>query len=309
MNLPEFNMPVSQDDWTKHRNGFHDKMTRCTRRSDKHHIPSNINILRLSTDFGGSKQEESWNGILKFLDGCGYDTEDTRMMDPSEVDLLFISAEPDRRGDVENLLDIIRRGFLGLVLRDEVLVSGLGAPGDSPYDPPTDSPLLAGTDFAAHGACIIHGYISTLHDPRAKLGKHVAMMLVLEEEIQNSGMTIPNIETASGKIDAFRSLLKQRRHTAGEARWVFAVFDMLRHVRNYFSHTPPLPRTIAGIEKARKEIDALAKQYGRALRAPRVPGTQNPDAALKRWNTQLTQITARWIIEYFQAYPVQAGAP
>lgn len=247
--------------------------------------------------------------ILKFLDGSGYDTADTRMTDPSEADMVFISAEPDRREDVEHILDIIRRGFLGLVLRDEVLVSGLGAPGGSPYNLHANMPLLVGTDFAVYGACIIHGYISTLHDRRVQLGKHVTMMLELERDIQNSGITIPNIEIASGKIDAFRSLLKRRGHTGGEARWVLAVFDLLLHMRNYFPHTPPSQKTMDGIKKATKEIDDLAKQYGRALRAPRGPRTQNPDAPLKRWNTQLTQILSRWIDEYFQAYPVQAGSP
>lgn len=307
--LPEFNIPASQDEWNKHGSVFHGKMTRCTRRDDIPHIPSNLNILRLSTDFGGPKQAESWDGILKFLDASGYDTEDTRMTGPREADLLFISAEPNRRGDVVHLLDMIAGGFLGLVLRDEVLVSGLGVPGSSPYEPPTYRPLLLGTDFAAHGACLIHGYINTLHDPRARLGKHGGMMLALEQKIQSSGIVGSDSGNASGKTKAFQSLLKRRRHVDGEARWVFAAFKLLRHTRNRFAHMPTLPKTEAGINEAADEIDDLAKEYSRELQAPRKPGTQDQAGVEKRWTTQLTQITTRWIDEYLQAYPVQAGAP
>lgn len=309
MELPKFNTLTSQDEWNKHGSVFHDKMTRCTGRNDIPHIPSSLNILRLSTDFDGPKQAESWDGILKFLDASGYDAEDARTTDPKEADLLFISAEPNRHGDVEHILDMIAGGFLGLVLRDEVLVSGLGVPGSSPYEPPTYRPLLLGTDFAAHGACIIHEYINTLHDPRAQLGKHVGMMLALEQKIQNSGITIPDIKNASGKTDAFQSLLERQGHVEGEARWVFAAFKLLRHTRNLFAHTPTLPKTEAGIAEAADEIDDLAKEYNRDLRSPRGHGTQDRRGAVKRWTTQITQITTRWIDDYLQAYPVQAGSP
>ena len=308
MNLPEFNMPVSQDDWAKSRSGFHDKMTRCTRRNTNDHIPSSINILRLSTDFGGPKQEESWGGILEFLDSSGYDVEDTRMTEPREADLLFISAEPDRRGDVEHLLDMIKQGFLGLVLRDEVLVSGLGVPDSGPYNRQNNEPLQVGTDFAVYGACIIHEHISTLLDRRVQLGKHVTMMLELEEDIQNSGMTIPNGNVAAGKIDAFQSLLKNRGHVGGEARWVLAVFDLLRHTRNAFVHIPTLQKSIDGIEEAGGRIDSLAKEYNRELHLTQTSSIQKMKGALKKWNTQLTQITSHWIDKYLQAYPVQSNS-
>lgn len=303
MSLPKFDVPSSQAEWDMHMKGFRTKMARCTRRNGIQNIPTNLNILRFSTDFDGPLQTESWAGIHTFLDVSGYDIQDTQMTEPREADLLFISIDPGRLKDVEYLASTIAQGFLGLMPRDEVLVSGPGVPGHSPYDAPLNAPLLLSTDFMAYGMCLIHGYISTLHDPRTRLGKHLVMMLLLEGKLQNSGIAGTNAENAFDKTEAFRSLLEQRGHMGGEARWVLAVFDLLRHSRNFLSHTPPLQKSVKGVEDAVRVIDGLATEYNRLLWAPRKSNIQDPDGAWKRWTTQLTQITAGWIDEYLKNNP------
>lgn len=303
MSLPKFDVPSSQAEWDMRMKGFHTKMTRCTRMDGIQNIPSNLNILRLSTDFDGPQQAESWAGIQTFLGVSGYDIEDMQMTEPREADLLFISTDPDRLMDVEYLVSMIAQGFLGLMPKDEVLVSGPGKPGHSPYDQPPNMPLLLSTDFMVYGMCLIHGYITALYDPRTRLGKHISMMLLLEGKLQNSGIAGTDADRAFDKTEAFKSLLKQRGHVDGEARWVFAVFDMLRHLRNYFGHTPPLPKSISGAEGAKCVINDLAIEYGRPHLALRDSGIQDPNGVRKRWVTQLTQITASWIDEYLKNNP------
>lgn len=283
--------------------GFHTKMTRCDRKNSIQNIPSNINILRLSTNFDGPQQAESWAGIQTFLDVSGYNMQDAQMTEPREADLLFISTGQDRLKDVEYLASTIAQGFLGLMPKDEVLVSGLGISDHSPYDVPPNAPLLLNTDFMAYGMCLIYGHITTLHDPRTLLGKHIVMMLLLEGKLQSSGIAGTDADNAFDKTEAFRSLLEQWGHMDGEARWVLAVFDLLRHSRNLLSHTPRLQKSVEGVEEAVRVIDDLAKEYNRSLWAPRNSNTQDWGGAWKKWTTQLTQITSGWIDEYLKSNP------
>ena len=208
---------------------------------------------------------------------------------------------PNKYGDWH--ASTIAQGFLGLMPKDEVLVSGSGIPGHSPYDVPSNAPLLLNTDFMAYGMCLIHGYITTLHDPRTLLGKHIVMMLLLEGKLQSSGIAGADADNAFDKTEAFRSLLEQRGHMDGETRWVLAVFDLLRHSRNLLSHTPRLQKSVEGVEEAVRVIDDLAKEYNRSLWAPRNSNTQDWGGAWKKWTTQLTQITAGWIDEYLKSNP------
>lgn len=304
VDLPEFNIPPGQAEWDKRTKGFHARMTRCVRREGISNIPPNLNILRLSICFEESKQVESWNGIRTFLDVSGYDTRDTQMTEPREADMLFISTDSDRFGDAKYIIDMIAQGFLGLIPRDDMLVSGPGIPGSSPYNAPINQPLLLSTDFTGYGACLIHGYITTLRDPRALLGRYVTMMLLMEGKLQGSGIASPDTKYAGDKIEAFRALLEKREHVCGEERWVLAVLNLLRHIRNYLSHIPPLQETLDKIEDAIDKIDDLAKEYKRPLWAPRESNIQDLDGAWKRWLTLLTQIAWRWIDEYLQTHPV-----
>lgn len=308
MSLPKFDTPLKQVEVDTHLNGFYIKMVRCTRRAGIQNIPPIINILRLSTDFNGFQQKESWDSILTFLNVSGYDVQDIQATKVRDADLLFISVDSDRLKDVEYLTSMIAQGFLGLMPRDEILVSGAGTPGRSPYDVPINAPILLGTDYAVYGMCLIHGYIRAYGDIRTLQSRYMSMMILLEGKIHD-GMVGPGVkvESAGDKIKAFETLLKDRKHVDGEARWVLAVLNLLRNLRNFVSHTPPLPKTRGGVDDAIKVIHELVVEYNRPLGKPQDP-TKNIYGVEKRWITQLVQITSRWIDEYIQAYPVKSGS-
>lgn len=307
MSLPEFNVPSNQAEWDRHMKGFRTRVMRCTRRKDVYNIPPNLNILWLSADFDESKQVDAGNGIRTFLEVSGYNIQDTQLTERNEADLLFISTDGGMEKAVSYLVSTISYGFLGLVPKHDMLVSGPGVPGGSPYKIP-NGPLWVSTDFMVYGMCLIHEYIRTLHDPGALCGRHITMMLELEGKLLQTGIATSKHKNASNKSDALRSLLKKRGHADGEARWVFAVFNLLRHARNFFGHTPPLQKDEVCFEKAQHAIEDLATEYGRPLGVPRESNIQDSYSGTKRWTTQLTQITMRWIDEYVQAYPVQSGA-
>lgn len=308
MSLPKFDTPLKQVEFDTHLNVFDTKMVRCTRRDGVQNIPPIINILRLSTDFNGFQQKESWDNIRTFLNVSGYEVQDIQAINIRDADLLFISVDSNRLKDVEYLTSMIAQGFLGLMPRDEILVSGPGPgiDGRSPYNVPLNTPILSGTDYAAYGMCLIHGYIRTYNDIRTLQSRYISMMLLLEGKIHD-GMIGPGVkvESAGDKIKAFETLLKDRKHADGEARWVLAVLKLLRNLRNFLSHTPPLPKTRKGVDDAMRVIHELVTEYDRPLGKPADP-TLNIYGVEKRWTTQLVQITARWIDEYIQAYPVKS---
>ena len=124
-------------------------------------------------------------------------------------------------------------------------------------------------------------------------------MLHIEGMLQQSGVVQSDKSTrAHDKIGAFKELLKSREHDSGEARWVFATLDLLRHIRNILGHTPPLQKEMDGYEKAAGELNDLNEEYKRAFGAPAESNIQDLYSSHKKWVTSLTQVTSRWIDEY-----------
>ena len=128
---------------------------------------------------------------------------------------------------VSYLVNTISQGFLGLAPKHDMPVSGLSIPGDSPYKIPSD-PMLASTDFMVHGIYLTHACIRTLHDPGALCSRYITMMLYLESKLLQTGIATSKHKNAPSKSSALRFLLKERMHADGEARWVFAVFNLSR---------------------------------------------------------------------------------
>ena len=226
------------------------------------------------------------------------------MTELREADLLFICTDRYRDEDVEYLVGLISQGMLGLVPKHEVLVSG-PVRHPNPYGGPSRHPVMVSPDFMVYGMCMIHEHIRTLHDGGAKVGRHISMMLQLEEMLQQAGVVQAGSEVvAYDKIEAFKSLLKSRGHDGGEARWVFAALDLLRHTRNILGHTPPPSNAVKGCEEAAGELNSLAMEYGRAFGMPPESDIQDSYSSHKKWMTSLTQATRRWIGEYLKNNPV-----
>lgn len=308
MGLPEFKIPTDKTEWGSHTERFGTEVIRCTSRDSRFSIPSKINILMLIAGRENAEQMKSWNGIRQFLEVSGYDIEDVQTTEPREADLLFICTDRDKDEDVEYLVRTASQGLFGLVPKHEVLVSGPRRY-PSPYGGLPHHPILLPPDFMVYGMCMIHEHIRTLHDGGAKVGRHISMMLQLEDVLQRAGVVQASKNTvAYDKIEDFKSLLESRGHDGGETRWVFAALDLLRHTRNILGHTPPPPNAVAGYEKAAGELNGLAKEYGRPFGVPPESDIQDGYSSHKKWMTTLTQTTLRWIDEYVRAYPVQSGA-
>ena len=308
MRIPEFRIPTDKTEWDNHVKRFGVEMIRCTSRDSRFSIPPKITILMFIADRKNAEQMKSWSGIRQFLEVGGYDIEDVRTTEPREADLLFICTDRDEDEDVEYLVSTISQGLLGLAPKHEVLVSGPRRYA-SPYGGLPNHPILLTTDFMVYGMCIIHEHIRTLHDRGAIVGRHMSMMLELEAMLEREGVVQTGKADASGKIDAFKSLLKSRGHDGGEARWVFAALDLLRYTRNILSHTPPhQPNTVEGYKKAAGELNSLTKEYSRPFGVPPESNFQDSYGSYKKWMTSLTQITSRWIGEYLKENPIQAGA-
>ena len=234
--LPEFNTIQDPTELDRHVERFNVELIRCVRKDNRISIPPKLNILLLIADPKNAKQMKSWNGVQKFLKTSGYDVERVRMTAPREADLLFICTDRDQDEDVTYLVSTISQGLFGLVPKHEVLVS---CPVRYiPYGIEPHLPMLLGPNFMAYGICMVHEYIRTLHDNSAKVGRHVAMMLQLEGTLQRHGVVQSNDDTdAHDKIEAFKSLLKSRKHDGGEARWVFAVLDpAATHAQHHRPH-------------------------------------------------------------------------
>lgn len=305
MGLPEFKIPTDQTEWDSHVKRFDGEMIRCTSRDGRFSIPPKITILMLIADRENAEQVKSWSGIRQFLEVSGYDVEDVRTTEPREADLLFICTDRDRDEDVEYLVRTVSQGLLGLAPKHDILVSGpVRYP--SPYGGPPHHPILLPFDFMVYGMCIIHEHIRTLHDGGAKVGRHISMMLQLEAMLERAGVVQAGKADARGKINAFKLLLESRGHDGGEARWVFAALDLLRHTRNIMVHTPPPPPSaVAGYKKAAGELNSLAKEYGRAFGVPPESDIQDAYSSYKKWMMSLTQTTLRWVDEYLTGNPVQ----
>lgn len=304
MSLPEFDIPTDQAEWDNHIKRFDPEMIRCTSKDSRFSIPGKLNIMMLIADRGNTEQMKSWGGIQQFLEVSGYDIEHVRMAEPREADLLFICTDRDEDEDVEYLVNIISQGLFGLVPKHEILISGpVRYP--SPYGGRPHHPVMLSPDFMVYGMCVIHEHIRTLHDGGAKVGRHISMMLQLEGMLQQAGVVQAGSEVvAYGKIEAFKSLLESRGHDGGEARWVFAALDLLRHTRNILGHTPPPSRALKGYEKAAGELNSLAAEYGREFGVPSESDIQDSYGSYKKWMTSLTQTTRRWIGEYLRNNPV-----
>lgn len=305
MGLPEFKIPTDRDEWDSHTKRFHIEMIRCTSKNSRFSIPPKLNIQLFIADQENAEQMKSWDNIQQFLEVSGYNVEHVKTTEPREADLLFICTDRDRDEDVEYLVRTISQGFLGLVPKHEILVSNpVRYP--SPYGGLSYHPMMLSPDFMAYGMCMVHEHIRTLHDGGAKVGRHISMMLQLEGMLQQAGVVQSGKDTdAYDKISAFRSLLESRGHDGGEARWVFATLDLLRHTRNILGHTPPpLQSAVRGYEKAAGELNALATEYGRVFGVPPESNIQDPYSSHKKWMTSLTQVTSRWIGEYLRDNPV-----
>lgn len=308
MSFPEFKIPTNKTEWDKHTERFGTEMIRCTSSNPNFSMPQKITIMMFIADRENSEQMRSWNGIRQFLEINGYDIEDVQTTVPREPDLLFICTDRDKDEDVEYMIRVISQGFFGLSPKHEVLVSGPRRY-PSPYGGLPYHPILLTPDFMVYGMCIIHEHIRTLHDDDAKVGRHIAMMLQLEVILQQAGVVPVGKDDAYGMINGFKSLLKSRGHDGGEARWVLAVLDLLRHTRNIIGHAPPpLKSALTGYKKAAGELNGLATEYGRVFGVPPESNIQDPYSSHKKWMTSLTQTTSHWIAEYLRNNPVQAGA-
>lgn len=306
MSLPEFKIPTDQAEWNNHVKRFDVEMIRCTRKDECFNIPPKINIMMLIADRKNTEQVKSWSGIRQFLEVSGYDVEDVRTTEPREADLLFICTDRDEDEDVTYMVRIISQGLFGLAPVHEVLVSG-PVRYACPYGMHSPRPMILTSDFMVYGMCMIHEHIRTLHDGGVKVGRHMAMMLQLETMLENAGVVPVGKATASGSTGRFRLLLESRGHDDGEARWVLAVLDLLRHTRNILGHTPPPDSSSRnGYEKAANELNDLANEYGRLFGVPPKSDIQDEYNSHKKWMTSLTQTTLRWIREYFKDNPVRA---
>ena len=306
MSLPEFKVPLCQAAWNKHTKRFNLELIRCTNRDGHTNMPSKLNVLLFITCQENTKQTKSWDGVQTFLKISGYDVERVKSTWPREADLLFICTDREEDEDVKYLVRTISQGLLGLEPNHEILVSRPVRHYVNPYGGPPHHPMTVDSDFMMYGACMIHEYIRTLHDDSAKVGRHIAMMLQLEDVIQQAGVVRTNEDAvAFDKIETFKSLLKSRKHDGGEARWVFAVLDLLRHARNLLGHTPPLQKAVKGCENAGIEISNLANEYRRGeLGMPPKSNIQDLYSSHKKWMTALTQITSRWITKYLRDNPI-----
>ena len=301
-NLPAFEISTNRAEWDRHISDFKTVMMKCTRKDSKYIIPPRLNVLWLTTDMDDDVKERERYVIEQFLDIIGYDVKWTQTRERGEADLLFVST--DREEDVSYLIHTIRQGFLGLMPKYEVLVSGLRPTGDSPYRGIPYGPMIAGSDFAIYGMGMIHEYIMEFQDRAVKMGRHTTMILYLEGKVWDSvkdGMA----DNAYPKKGALRRLLKSREHTGGEARWVLAALDLLSNMRNVFVHTPDLQSTWKRIEEARRRINKLATEYGRALDMPPIYNIHGDYSVMRRWLTQLTFVTGLWIDKYLKRYPVK----
>lgn len=126
MSLPEFNILRNSTEWDRHVERFDMKLIRCTRKDSRISIPPKLNILMFIADPQNIKQMKSWCGVQKFLKTVGYDVKHVQITEPREADLLFICTDRDRDEDVSYVVRTISEGFLGLVPKHEVLVSGPG---------------------------------------------------------------------------------------------------------------------------------------------------------------------------------------
>ena len=306
MSLPEFKTPSYQAEWNKHIKRFSLELIRCTNRDNRISIPSKLNVLLFITDRKNSKQMKSWDGVQTFLKISGYDVERVKATWPREADLLFICTDREDDEDVKYLVRIISQGLLGLEPKHEILVSSPVRRYVNPYGGPSHRPMTVDSDFMIYGVCMIHEYIRTLYDDSAKIGRHIAMMLQLEDILQQAGVVQASEDTvAFDKIEAFKSLLKSRKHDGGEARWVFAVLDLLRHTRNILGHIPPPQKAMKGCNKAEVEINYLANEYRRGMfGTPPKSDIQDLYSSHKKWMTSLAQITSHWIVKYLRDNPV-----
>ncbi len=307
MNLPEFKVMTNQAEWDEHARGFGTYMIRCTRKNDRFNIPPKITVLMFIVKSENAEQMKSWSGIRQFLEISGYEIEDVQMTEPREADLLFICTDKEEDEDVKYMVYVISQGLLGLEPKHEILVSTpvryANAYGVFPY-----RPMMLNFDFMAYGMCMIHTHIRTLHDPGMKVGRHIAMMLELEGKLLRAGVAqAKNAAVAYNKIAAFKLLLESRGHDGGEARWVFATLDLLRHTRNILGHTPPPKRALNGYKEAVEKLNRLAAEYGRPFGEPSESDIQDRYGIFKKWMTQLTQITSLWIDEYLKDNPVKTG--
>ena len=253
------------------------------------------------------KQTKSWHDILRFLETGGYDLQQVRATETREADLLFICTDvyESKDEDVKYLVDSIWQGFLGLAVNQEILISIPVHRHVSPYYGSTSHPMMVSSDFTAYGIGMIHTYIRTMHDKGAKAGRYLSMMLQLEDILRQHGVVHADEDVAAyRKIEKFKSLLKRRGHGGGEARWVFATLDLLRHARNLLSHAPPPPNAKRGFQKAVDEINGLATEYGRALGSPPKSDIQDPYSGQKKWITSLAQTASLWVDKYLEDNPV-----
>ena len=307
MRLPEFNLPTDQAEWDRHMQRFKDEMIRCTRRNDSAIIPSNLNILWFSANPQDLEQCKARDDIEAFLKVSGYDVEYTRMSERLEADLLFACTDRDKDDDVSYLIRAVSGGFFGLTPGNEMLVSAPGHSGASPYKG-LNLPMLLGPDFATYGMCMIHEHIKTLHDVGAKVGRHVTMMLSLEGILQDAHQDSVD-KVAYKKIEDFRRLLESRGHSDGEARWVLATLDLLRCARNMQAHMPTPKRAENCYATDVYKINDLAAEFDRDYLAwPPESSISDSYSRQKKWLTQLTQITANWIVEYLKTNPVVASS-
>lgn len=309
MSLPEFNIPINETEFNRRMKEFDAAIMKCSRKNYEFAIPPSLNILWLSTDMSNPNQAKYRGIIQKFLDVNGYDVEftqtDVQITMQNEIDLLVINT--DNRDNAAYLVRAISLGFLGLVPRHEVLVSGIGRAGESPYRGHPHYHMVVGTDFLVSTICLIHGYIRAYKDPFVISGRIISMMLWLEDKLLQSGIVKDGkADYASGKIKAFLDLLKCRRHSSIEVEWVSAVLELLRHIRNAHTHVPYPPSIIVKSHNKIIKINNLSKKYNRKFELSLTPNNQDTFIFYKRWLTRLTQVALHWIDEYLEKYPVQA---